>query len=447
MPLSESERYPLMTDAGRSLLRDLHEHPSAPLFNHHVGDRMDQESLQRARDFQNEVFERPPQWRDRQPPEWLQPFVNYCERETPFYRRRAVNHGTFTDIPTTCRADFGQAPWMFVPDDQPVDDLILYNTSGTTGHPIDILSRPIVSTMVVPLLRAALRTRGVELNGGAGRVAVAQICFQKRTFTFAALSSILGEAGNLKLNLNPLDWRDPDDRIRYLDEWAPEILTGDPISFYELTKLPLRRQPKALISTSMTLLPGLQKTLEDRFGCPALDLYSMNETGPIAVRLPGEDQRYQLLQPRLYVEILDNDGNPCQAGERGEITVTGGFNPLLPLLRYRTGDYGTLAYYEDAKTPFLSNVEGRPATVFRGASGQHINNIDVTQVMRRYPIARFALHQSSDGSLQLRVSDNGTPDEELLIALRALFGVEQVITISLVDIYEGKLVQYTTDLG
>ena len=33
----------------------------------------------------------------------------------------------------------------------------------------------------------------------------------------------------------------------------------------------------------MSLLPGLRARLEERFKCPVLDLYSMNEAGPLAV--------------------------------------------------------------------------------------------------------------------------------------------------------------------
>ena len=447
MPLSENERYPLISQSGKKLLKALHEHPSAPLFNHHVGDRIDSSALKSIYAFQADVLTRTPRWAHDQYPEWVAPFVKYCEREVPFYRQRKQVLVPFADIPTTCRADFGQAPWLFVPDDQSIDDLIVYSTSGTTGHPVTILSLPIVSSMYVPLLRAALRTRGVEMMGGSGRVSIAQICCQKSTYTFAALSSVLGEAGNLKLNLNPSDWRMPDDRIRYFDAWAPEILTGDPISFQQLASLPCAHHPKALISTSMTLLPGLQIDLEKRFNCPILDLYSMNETGPIAVGLPGADSFYQLLQPRLFIEILTPSGDPCPVGVRGEITVTGGFNPLLPLLRYRTGDQATLVYPFDSTTPALASIEGRPVTLFRDTAGQVINNIDVTQLMRRFAIARFTLHQSTDGSLILRLSPHAIPENEIISALQSLFGADQRAVLGRIDTYEGKLIQYTSDIG
>jgi fatty-acyl-CoA synthase len=56
-----------------------------------------------------------------------------------------------------------------------------------------------------------------------------------------------------------------------------------------------------------------------------LDLYSMNEAGPVAVADP-QAGGHVLLQHTLYVEILDEAGQPVPTGTRGEITLTGGFN-------------------------------------------------------------------------------------------------------------------------
>ena len=140
--------------------------------------------------------------------------------------------------------------------------------------------------------------------------------------------------------MHPADWRAPGDAAKYLDALAPEVYTGDPISLAELAKLPLQTRPRALLSTSMALLPGMQRRLAERFGCPVLDLYSMNEAGPVAVA----DEKvggHVLVQHRLFVEILDASGQAVPPGERGEVTLTGGFNFCLPLLRYRTVDWPT----------------------------------------------------------------------------------------------------------
>ena len=110
---------------------------------------------------------------------------------------------------------------------------------------------------------------------------MAQICWQRSTYTYASVSSFLDQAALLKLNLNPAEWRHPDDEIAFLDDVAPEVLTGDPVAFARLADVPVSIRPKALLSTAMALLPGLRARLEERFGCPAIDVYGMNEAGNI----------------------------------------------------------------------------------------------------------------------------------------------------------------------
>ena len=97
------------------------------------------------------------------------------------------------------------------------------------------------------------------------------------------------------------------------------------------------------MSTSLALDPSLRQALAARFGCPVVDWYSTVETGPIAFACPSGTGLH-LLPHDLHVEVLHPDGSSCAAGERGEIAVTGGRNPYLPLFRYRTGDFGSLRF-------------------------------------------------------------------------------------------------------
>jgi len=70
-----------------------------------------------------------------------------------------------------------------------------------------------------------------------------------------------------------------------------------------------------------------------------LEVYALTEAGIIAVK---SDRGHAILPHDLYVEVLDDDGVPCPEGVRGEVTLTGGRNPFLPLLRFRTGDFASL---------------------------------------------------------------------------------------------------------
>jgi phenylacetate-CoA ligase len=441
--LTDAERFPLLGEAGRRLLRALREHPHAPRYNYEAGERLTAEGLQRLRRFEADLETAPRGWRPNELPPWVPGFAARCLRDVPFYRRGG-GADDFCALPTTTRADLAREPWSFVPDDQPLDDLITYPTSGTTGHPLLVPSHPEAAARYVPLLRRALAQHGVRLEGGPGRVAVVLVGFQGRTYTFASVCSLLGEAGFVKLNLNPADWRDPADRARFLDACDPEVYSGDPLSFRELAQLPLRTRPRALVSTAMALLPAWRARLEAHFGCPVVDVYSLNEAGPVAA---AGARGHVVLPHDLYVEVLRPNGTPCRPGERGEVALTGGRNPFLPLLRYRTGDWAALEFA--GPLPVLAGLEGRPPTVFRSAAGAEVNNIDVTWALRGLPLAQFTLHQEADGALLLRVRGDEAARQAAGEALRALFGPGQRLTVAdFPDAGEaaGKVIQYTSDL-
>src|SRR6266542_893997 len=161
--LTETERYPWLTaDAGQLLLW-LHEHPHAPRYNHHCGDRLTTAGLERVRQFERELNAAPPAWAPGRVPAWAAAFTAECFRDVPFYRRHGSQPADFADIPTCSRADLSRAPWAFVPDSQPLEDLLVYHTSGATGQPLSILSHPVVASSYLALLVAALALHGVRL--------------------------------------------------------------------------------------------------------------------------------------------------------------------------------------------------------------------------------------------------------------------------------------------
>ena len=88
------------------------------------------------------------------------------------------------------------------------------------------------------------------------------------------------------------------------------------MAFSHLAELPVTIRPKALLSSAMTLLDGLRDELEARFGCPVFDVYGLNEAGPVAASA-ANGAGHVLVQPALYVEILDDDGRPVAARRAG----------------------------------------------------------------------------------------------------------------------------------
>ena len=436
--IEDPDRFPVLGESGRAMLRFLREHPSAPIFRNRSGHKLTAAEVAAARAAEAGVLEA--RVTGSPSPPWLPDFIARTWAEVPFFRRQGAPPARLEDVPPTDRADLARDIAAFVPDGLPLDRLIQYATSGTTGHPLRVPSHPTVAASYLAFHKRALARAGVELTAGAGRVGVVLLGFQQRCFTYASVTPAMGESGLVKLNLHPDDWRRPDDRARYLQALDAEVLSGDPISFAELLALDIDLAPRALLSTAMALTGGLRDRLASRYRCPVLDLYSMNEAGPIAT-YDARAGGHVLLQPRLLVEILAPDGGRLPRGERGEITLTGGFNPYLPLLRYRTGDVAALELAGDE--PVLVDLVGRRPVRFRATDGSWRNNVDVSHALAPHGAAQVALHQAADGSLRLRA--RGAPLAAMRASLHALFGAAARIEVEELT-SDDKVVSYTSEL-
>lgn len=438
----DPERYPTLSEHGASMLRFLREHPAAPIFRNQSGNRLTAEDVERVREFEREVEAAEPPNPSVEPP-WLPEFVEHCYRDVPHYQRLGTAPARLQHVPSVTRAALARNISDFVPDSVPVERLINFRTTGTTGTPLLIASHPVVAASYLAFHKKAFRRFGVVLRHRRGQVGVVLLGFQQKCFTYVSVTPTMDESGLAKLNLHPGDWRKPEHRAQYLTALDAEVLAGDPISFAELLRLEVQLRPKVLLSTSMSLTEDLRQALSERFGCPVVDVYSLNEAGPIAVFDPLA-QGHVLLQHRLHVELLGETDEPVSAGERGEITLTGGFNFCLPLLRYRTGDFARLGQFGDEAV--LREFEGRAPVLFETTSGERINNIDVTHALFPLPIAQYSLHQHSDRSLTLTLCGFFGNVEEVRAKLEALFGAGQQLRVVTGATFDGKVRQYSTDL-
>lgn len=406
--LTDDERWPLLTPAAETMLTRLRTHPSAPRYNHACGDRLSTKARDNLTAYRAQLAAGHPT------PEWIMPLVRRVYATVPRYKGKP-SPATLTEVTTTNRHDLLSRAEAQVPADADLSELIVYRTSGSRGPAATVPMTPEFCAMDLPVMQHLLSELGVELRGGASRVSLVNVYDQPVAYQFASVSSYLDGAGVVKVNLHESGWRDTRDRESFLDACAPELYTGNPISLARLAELPLTTRPAAILSGAMALGEGLRARLAARFDCPVIDLYGITEAGLIAWR--PDNGPHRMIPRKLHVEILSPTGTPCKEGERGEITVTCGENPLLPLLRYRTGDHATRSTVDGV--PTLVDLEGRDPVRYRTDTGRWVNSIELTHVLSPLGLVAWQLHQDETGAVRVEVHGEAHGVEE---AIKSLLG-------------------------
>lgn len=438
--LNDQERFPLISDL--SFLKKLKQDTFAPRFNFQSGDRLGDSHLAKVKEYAKTIRSGYKVPGKDTPPKWMDEFLRNCITTVPYYKGREID---IHKQPTICRGNVAAAPWFFVPGNIAINDMLVYQTSGTTGAPMNVLFDPVSQACWLPQLESILDLHGITLNHQPDKVSIALICSQSSTLTYASLSTYLDGAGILKLNLNQSDWNNPDHCRKYLEKYNPQILTGDPFSFLDLLNIKPEISPSALVSSAMKMTSGIRQKLEAYFSCPVIDIYSLTECRMVAF---ADGERHRAIRPDLYLEVFERDQDiPLPFGKRGELVITGGNNPFLPLIRYRTGDFCSLEF-EDGRI-YIKDLEARTPVAFYTSAGKLVNNIEISRKMTDFPLAGFTLHQDKNYGLHFTGWCNNETAEAIDLALRQIFGQVSVIEVSILPLESNngyKPVTYTSEL-
>lgn len=437
--LTDAERFPLLQDL--SFLNKLKQDEFAPKFNFKSGDRLDKKQLSLVDNYAEKYCKDKVYWAKDELPNWMENYIKWSIKEVPFYQNKASK---FTDFPTISRNDIRNQPHLFVSNDANLEDLLVYYTSGSTGPKLDVLFNAVSQANWLPQIESILKDFNISFIRSKDITTIAMICAQEKTLTFASLSTYLHGAGILKINLNPAEWNEKQDAKKYLEKYNPQILTGDPLAFIALMELEPEISPDAMISSAMQLTAGTKKQLEDYFHCPVIDLYSLTECRNIAY---ATQNGFKAIRTDIYLEIFDEQKDiKINDGERGELVVTGGSNPFLPLIRYRTGDFCRLEIRDGV--PFLLDLEARNPIVFYTNSDEKINNIDISNQLSKLALAGFKLNQKKDKSVEFLGYSNEVKLEDVAQILKGIFQNDVVLEITLEKITQNNNVAktlYTSD--
>jgi phenylacetate-CoA ligase len=141
--------------------------------------------------------------------------------------------------------------------------------------------------------------------------------------------------------------------------------------YVEAEALPQVDSIRCIITTSEVLTESVRQHIEAIWGVKVFNEYGCGEVGSIAHEC--EHGRLHVMADNMYVELIDDAGQPASTGQ---IVVTDYFNEATPLIRYKVGDYATVS--DEAcpcgrTLPVLENVHGRAYDIIRTPSGRRIH--------------------------------------------------------------------------
>ncbi len=278
-------------------------------------------------------------------------------------------------------------------------DALVFRSSGTTGTPSEIYYPREFHALELAVPEARnLRWAGVNFRSRRVMFGARKICrIDQDRPPYWRISPVEDMAYCSIYHLSPHTMRA---YVEFLREYRPVVVMGYPSSLSVVAQFAIDNNlelppAKAVITTSEPVTPDARRVMEGAWSCRLWDRYGAVEGCVFASQC--ELGAYHVSPDVGIIEILDANGQPCNAGELGEIVATGLHNTLQPLIRYRIGDAARWAIEQRCacgrEMPILEAIDGRVEdmcitpdgrqtlrfdTVFKG-----VTSIKLAQVIQR----------------------------------------------------------------
>jgi phenylacetate-CoA ligase len=205
-----------------------------------------------------------------------------------------------------------------------------------------------------------------------------------------------------------------------LTSYSPHVVYGLPSALHEVA-LALRSMApslhlQAVFTSGEFLLESVKNHLREAYACPVYDVYGCSETKEIAWEC--REGALHINVDVVLVEVLQENGEPAPPGKEGEIVATLLVNEAMPLIRYRTGDRGSLLTGLcrcGVSFPKLGVLTGREADALRLGEDRRISPYLLTCALERIVgLRRYQVTQVQRTGLRVRaVGETGVNQDAI----------------------------------
>ncbi len=298
---------------------------------------------------------------------------------------------SFNNFPFIDKNSIRNNPYNFLTQKYSKDRLWVKETSGTTGTPVSIFYSPMFyfNFLYLSYLKVVGNTDRKILNSTSDVFAIS-ITDNKKSEEklFVDPTETVGFRIQLKIEQESID------SIVRLDQqlkiYKPKVLLTKPAIFEALVNskdFNPNINLSLLISSGSDLNPVLKQRIIDKFQIPIINMYGMTEFGIMGNTGLNSDD-ILLNTNEIYVEVVDNSNNILPLGEEGELVISNITNDAMPLIRYKTGDIGTLnaTLSQNGKERVsISKLNGRIINCFKLSSGQLFTPTNFNVLFTKYP--------------------------------------------------------------
>lgn len=185
-------------------------------------------------------------------------------------------------------------------------------------------------------------------------------------------------------------------------------------------------RPKAISTTTETLLPPYRKYLEETFNCPVFDQYGCGEINSIAFECSAHNGLHINME-HVFVEVLDEYDNSVDYEKVGRLIATDLDNYTMPFIRYENGDKTSLKKDKctcNINQPLLNRIDGRVVDTISLADGSKVHPVFFTDVVYELEstetknMRRFQVYQEVEGSIEFRIEEYSQLSEKYLDLLK-----------------------------
>lgn len=214
-----------------------------------------------------------------------------------------------------------------------------------------------------------------------------------------------------------------------LRKFAPDVVYGLPSALLEVGRVlesqGQRLRVRAIFTSGELLHRAGRENLAALFQARVFNIYGTSETKEIAWEC--SEGRMHLNRDVVHLESVDEAGRVLPPGVEGDLVATSLVNRAMPLLRYRTGDRGTLLSERcscGCALPLLGVVTGRTADVLVLEGGQRISPYALTCAIEQVPgLVRYQVSQLGQARVRVRAileaqADRAAVTSQLRMALR-----------------------------